>query len=226
MSEQLSIKPKNMKFFEKILILSQISAAQVSLTYCNAVREFLFPDAEKCKDEDLCSGYKACVVTPDCSRHECVSGPACPKGTTYSAFSPQIASNNGYEMATSSLAGYYCAKDGLECGFDDEGFFYIDAIVENREAWNGLGTPDYRNVSMISKSKFDAHDGGAFKQFSTSACLGEPIEAGDKLLFHKTTRDSDCKKEMDYSSQFSEDNGLLYIIDFYIGNKLTCISKF
>ena len=200
-----------------ILFLPAVTA-QVSGTDCNAVRKFVFPDAEECDKPQRCSDDFACVVTEDCSGYRCAAGGGCPNDSSYKAFSPHIAGNSGNSMAASELAGYYCAKDGLECGFNQDGYFFIDAIVNNVERWNGFGTPDNRNVSMISKSKFDANEGGIFKQFSTSSCLGSPVEADKKRMFYKTTQDGDCVKEMDFSSRVSEHNGLLYIIDFYIGN--------
>jgi hypothetical protein len=192
--------------------------AQVSGTDCNAVRKFVFPDADDCDKLQSCADDYACVVTEDCTEYRCVLSGKCPKDTSFKAFAPHIAGNTGNSMEASELEGYYCAKDGLECGFNNDGYFFIEAIVNNVDRWNGLGTPDNRNVSMISKSKFEANEGGIFKQFSTSSCLGTPIEANKKLMFDKTTQDSDCVKEMDFSSRVSEHNGLLYIIDFYIGN--------
>jgi len=196
--------------------------AQVSGTDCNAVRKFLYPDVEECRNPMTCSSDFGCVVTgtpDDCGQYRCVTAPFCPDGTTYKAFTPHISANPDKELASSSVEGYYCAKDGLECGFNDDGVFFIEAIVNNREPWNGLGTPDYRNVTMISKTKFDegVSQGGIFKKFSTSSCRGSPVEGNNKLLFYKTTLDSDCVTEMDFDSLLSDHNGLLYIIDFYIG---------
>ena len=197
---------------------TEVVTVQERATDCNAVRRFVYPEADECDREQFCSDDFACVVTADCNSYQCVTASECPEDTTYKRFSRPT---EGDTFTANSLDGYYCAKDGLVCGFNEEGRFFIEAIVDNREEWNGLGTPDYRNISMISKTKFDANEGKIFKQFSKSSCFGELNEETNKILFLKDVNDIDCKNEMDFSFNFTEHNGQLWIIDFYIGMKLS-----
>ena len=200
------------------LSLAAIVSAQEQGTDCNAVRRFLFPNAPECAKQQFCSDDFACVVTADCASYTCVADSDCPVGTKYKVFSSSPTATQSKKMITNSFDGYYCAESGLECGFNDEGRFFIDTVVKDREPWNGYGTPDFRKVSMISKKEFDAHKSDPiFKQFSKSNCFGETMISDNTVRFLKDTSDSNCKNKMDFSSRFSKHNGQQWIIDFVIG---------
>jgi len=204
--------------FHFLSLTAAVSAQELG-TDCNAVRRFVYPDAAECTGVQFCSSDFACDIKADCDSYTCKSLSNCRDGTTYQAFFPE---NTGQfnQMNTNSVNGYYCAENALKCGFNDEGRFFIDAVVDDREPWNGYGTPDFRNVAMISKTKYEAHKGRIFKQFSTSSCFGEKIESANTVRFFKDTSDSNCKNEMDFSSVFSGTNGQEWIIDFFIGEFL------
>ena len=133
-----------------------IVSAQEFGTDCNAVRKFVYPEADECNGAQTCSDDYACVVTDNCNSYMCVSAPGCPEGTNYQVFSPTFGKN--------SLNGFYCSEKPPLCGFNSDGQFYIETTVKNKFPWDGVGTPDNRQPSLISKRKFDANVGGIFKQ--------------------------------------------------------------
>ncbi|CBY43116.1 unnamed protein product, partial [Oikopleura dioica] len=166
-----------------------------------------------------CSSDYACVVDANsCGVYKCVAASACPAGTTYAVFNPQN-SSGGSEHEVNSAEGYFCDPDGLKCSFDEDGFFFIDAIVKNRNPWIDGPTDDdeKRKVTLISKTKHDQPVDGAFKHFHDSTCLGEEIKNGTQVRFHKNVNDPLCKNEFDFSHEYSDVNGLTYIVDFFIG---------
>ena len=171
-----------------------------------------------------CSSDYACVVDKDtCGHYQCVSASACPPGTTYAVFNPHDSIEGpGHEI--NDVEGFFCDPDSLDCSFDSDGFFYIDAIVKNKDPWiDGPADDDEkRKVTLISKTKHDQHkEGTAFKQFHDSECLGEETDDGTKVRFRKNVNDDKCKDEFDFSHVYSDVNGLTYIVDFFIG-KLKC----
>jgi hypothetical protein len=201
------------------LSLTAAVSAQERGTDCNAVRKFVFPDADECNREQFCSDDFACDVTRDCDQYRCVSRWDCPDGMTYEAFSSTADDNGRKTIEVNSLNGYYCAPDPkLICGINSNGQFYIETTVKNKFPWDGIGTPDNRQLSMISKTKYDANDGGIFKQFGKSSCFGETINDGNSVRFLKSKDDPDCGDEIEISYGNSYPNGLSYVIDFYIGD--------
>jgi hypothetical protein len=203
-----------MKLFLPLLV--SFSSAE---TDCNKIRSYLYPDAAFCPDEMKCSSDYACVVDKDtCGQYKCVSASACPAGTSYAVFNPQ-GSSGGSEHEVNSAEGYFCDPDGLKCSFDDDGFFFVDAIVKNRNPWiDGPDDDDVkRKVTLISKTKHDKHVDGAFKQFHDSKCHGEEIRNRTQVRFNKKVDDPLCENEFDFSHEYSDVNGLTYIVDFFIG---------
>ncbi|CAG5105225.1 Oidioi.mRNA.OKI2018_I69.chr1.g1938.t1.cds [Oikopleura dioica] len=206
-----------MNFFA--LLLAALSLAE---TDCNKVRSYLYPDAAVCTDEMKCSEEYACVVSDSCDAYGCVAATDCPADTNYTVFNQQGSDENDSGHETNGLDGYFCDPngDGLICTFDDEGNFYIDAIINNKRPWvNGPDDDDEkRKVTLISKTKHDQQvPETAFKQFNNSTCVGETIENGSKVRFNINVNDPNCTDEFDFSHIISPINGLTYIVDFYIG---------
>ena len=206
-----------MNFFA--LLLATLSSAQ---TDCNKVRSYLYPDAVSCPHEMKCSGEYACVVSDSCGAYGCVTASDCPADTSYAVFTQQGSKENGSGHETNGLDGYFCDPygDGLICAFDNEGNFYVDAIIDNKRPWvdGPVDDDEKRKVTLISKTKHDQHvPETAFKQFHNSKCVGEVIGNGSKVRFRKNVNDQNCKDEFDFSHIFSDINDLTYIVDFYIG---------
>ncbi|CBY10519.1 unnamed protein product [Oikopleura dioica] len=213
--------------FHFLSLTAAVSAQELG-TDCNAVRRFVYPDAAECTGVQFCSDDFACDVAADCGSYTCKSASDCREGTTYQVFSPIIDDDGQQTMRVNSLNGYYCANDPpFLCSVDSSGNFYIEATVKNKYPWDGIGTPDNRQLSMISKRKFVANDGAIFKQFGNSSCFGDIIDDENRVRFIKSTDDPNCGKEIEISFVDSTANGLTYVIDFYIGfDDLTKINEF